>query len=568
MKCLLVSFNAKYIHSSLALRYIKEFCSEFDIDILELTINHDENQIIKSIYECKPDVIGFSCYIWNITYIKSIIPTIRKLLPNTKLILGGPEVSYNSRELLNELPIDILMEGEGEKTWKEYLQQEKKLCDIDGLIYKYNSQIIVNPPRKPMDMSELPFVYKDITDLKHKIIYYEASRGCPFSCQYCLSSVEAGVRFMPIERVYKDLDYFLSKNVPQVKFVDRTFNANKAFALNIWKYIINNDNGITNFHFEIAAELINNDMLEILSGARDGLIQFEIGVQSTNPKTLKSIMRPMPFEEIKKVSLSISKLGTIHQHLDLIVGLPFENYLSFRNSFNEVISIRPEQLQLGFLKVLKGSGLYHKASEFGIVYKDLPPYEVLYTNYITYDEIVLLHQVEEMLERYYNSNRFTTSLEYLFSLYNSEFDLFESLAKYWSLKQYDKVAHKKSAYYLLLLEFGQTVQNCNIELLKELIRWDWLCHENLKEVNTNLITIDQEIFKQDIHDKIKDDNWLACIDKQYITYEPKQRLRNIRIEYFKYNVKKFNLLDKPRATLFHYKYGANQADVTILMEEF
>ncbi len=447
MKCLLVSFNAKYIHSSLALRYIKEYCNDFNIEILELTINHDENQIISSIYKHKPDVIGFSCYIWNITYIKSIIPTLRKLLPETKLVLGGPEVSYNSRELLDELPIDIIMEGEGELTWKEYLtfltKQNTSLDSIQGLVYKDNTDIVVNPPRKPLDMSELPFVYQDITDLQHRIIYYEASRGCPFNCQYCLSSVGAGVRFMPLERVYRDLDYFLEKGVPQVKFVDRTFNANKKFASSIWKHIIQNDNGVTNFHFEIAAELITDEMLGMLGLARDGLIQFEIGVQSTNPKTLQAIKRNMPFEKIEKILLKIAELGTIHQHLDLIVGLPYENYESFKNSFNEVIWSRPEKLQLGFLKVLKGSGLYLNAEEYGIVYKDLPPYEVLYTNDISYDEVLLLHQIEEMLERYYNSNRFKSSIEYLFAYHDSEFELFEELAKYWALKGYDKVAHKK-----------------------------------------------------------------------------------------------------------------------------
>ncbi len=566
MKCLLVSFNAKYIHSSLALRYIKEYCNDFNIEILELTINHDENQIISSIYKHKPDVIGFSCYIWNITYIKSIIPTLRKLLPETKLVLGGPEVSYNSRELLDELPIDIIMEGEGELTWKEYLtfltKQNTSLDSIQGLVYKDNTDIVVNPPRKPLDMSELPFVYQDITDLQHRIIYYEASRGCPFNCQYCLSSVEAGVRFMPLERVYRDLDYFLEKGVPQVKFVDRTFNANKKFASSIWKHIIQNDNGVTNFHFEIAAELITDEMLGMLGLARDGLIQFEIGVQSTNPKTLQAIKRNMPFEKIEKILLKIAELGTIHQHLDLIVGLPYENYESFKNSFNEVIWSRPEKLQLGFLKVLKGSGLYLNAEEYGIVYKDLPPYEVLYTNDISYDEVLLLHQIEEMLERYYNSNRFKSSIEYLFAYHDSEFELFEELAKYWALKGYDKVAHKKGAYYLILLEFGKTIPGCNIELLKEFIRWDWLCHENLKEIDERLITIDQSKFKQEVHNQLKDDKFLASINKKYVDVEPKQRLRNMRIEYFKYHM--YSGCLKPCAALFVYNYGKNHAEVTIL----
>ncbi|OON98719.1 MAG: hypothetical protein ATN35_03840 [Epulopiscium sp. Nele67-Bin004] len=514
MKTLLVSFNAKFVHSSLALRYIKEFCTEYkdDIQILELTINHDENQIIKSIYNLQPDIIGFSCYIWNIEYITNIIPTLRKVLPNTTFILGGPEVTYNSRNLVLDLPIDFVMEGEGEITWQQYLDYRTKssidISEIDGLIYKKNNEIVANKPRKPLNMKDLPFVYKDMTDLNNKIIYYEASRGCPFSCQYCLSSAIAGVRFMPLERVLDDLQYFLDKNLPQVKFVDRTFNANKNFAISIWKYIIDNDNGITNFHFEIAAEMMRDEMFEVLKNAREGLIQFEIGVQSTNPKTLDAIKRPMPFSEIKKISLKIEEIGTIHQHLDLIVGLPYEDYASFRNSFNEVISIRPEQLQLGFLKVLKGSGLYNDAEKYGIVYKDLPPYEVLYTNYLSYKEVLKLHLVEEMLERYYNSERFEATLEYLFTLYESPFDFFESIATYWDDKGYDKVAHKKSAYYFLLLEFGLTIKTIDAVLLKELIRWDWMNHENLKEGQATLNTLDQDEFKQDMHDKLKDDEWV------------------------------------------------------------
>ncbi len=579
MKFLLVSFNAKFVHSSLALRYIKEFCTEYknNIEILELTINHDENQIIKSIYKKQPEVIGFSCYIWNMTYISSIIPTLRKLLPNTKFILGGPEVSYDSRNLLNTLPIDVLMEGEGEVTWKEYLDYFTKntiqLCDIEGIIYKLDNEIIVNAPRKPIDMSLLPFVYKDMTELKHKIIYYEASRGCPFSCQYCLSSVEKGVRFLPLERVLGDMDYFLENKVPQVKFVDRTFNAKKTFAIAIWKYIIEHDNGITNFHFEIAGEMLTNDMIELLKVAREGLIQFEIGVQSTNLDTLKAIKRPLPFEEIKKISQQIAIYHNIHQHLDLIVGLPYEDYVTFKKSFNEVIAIRPEQLQLGFLKVLKGSGLYKDAKKYGIVYKEFPPYEVLYTNYISYDEVLLLHTIEEMLERYYNSGRFNHSLEYLFELFESEFELFERMALFWEEENYDKVAHKKSAYYLILLEFGQTLDNCNIELLKELIRWDWLTHENLKDDYKILNTIDQTIYKADIHDNLKNDIWLENINQDYISITPKQRLRNMRIEFFKYNVfdnnenKLGTLLREPIGVLFYYSYGKNQAEITILTED-
>lgn len=308
MKVLLLALNAKYIHTSLALRYIKSYCKDYEshITILETTINNNETEMIKAIYKEKPDIIGISCYIWNMSFVKTLIPTLRKLLPHTTLVLGGPEVSYEGDHLFEALDIDLVMEGEGEETWKQYLdyriQGKGSLQDINGIIYKKENVIIKNAPRQPLDLKHLPFVYDSLEGLEHKIIYYEASRGCPFNCQYCLSSTHKGVRFVPLERVKIHLTYFLEQRVKQVKFVDRTFNTKKAYAMAIWEHIIANDNGSTNFHFEIAAELIDDDMLELLKGARNGLIQFEIGVQSTNMKVLEAISRKMPYEDIKEIT--------------------------------------------------------------------------------------------------------------------------------------------------------------------------------------------------------------------------------------------------------------------------
>lgn len=542
MNIVLASLNAKFIHSSLALRYIKAYCKNYEehIKILEMTINHEEDQVIQEIFHAKPDVLAFSCYIWNMVQIKKLIPTLRKILPNTKIILGGPEVSYKSEKLFDTLAIDAVMEGEGEETWAQYLdymiEGKGKLETIDGLVYKKNEQVFRNKARKPLEMAKLPFVYHNMIGLEHKILYYEASRGCPFNCQYCLSSIDKGVRLMPIERVKTELQYFLDTKVPQVKFVDRTFNTNKQFARDIWQYIIDHDNGETNFHFEIAAELLDDDSINLLKAAREGLIQFEIGVQSTNMEVLQVIRRPMPFEKIAVVVNKVKALKTIHQHLDLIAGLPLEDYQSFKKSFNDVISLRPEQFQLGFLKLLRGSGLRDSAKEYGIVYKDEPPYEVLYTKHISYEELVQLHAIEEMVERYYNSGRFNSSMEYLYTFFPSVFDCYEALAHFWQEQGYDKIQHKKQAYYLKLLEFAEKIKDIKINLMKEIIRFDWYMHELIKDLPEELVTISQAVYKEEVYQKLKDTNFIEAVSKKAAILPTKQRVRKMHIEYFIYDI--------------------------------
>jgi radical SAM superfamily enzyme YgiQ (UPF0313 family) len=567
LNILLLALNAKYIHSSLALRSIKAYCKEYtaSIKLLETTINNNENEIIKEIYKVSPDVLGISCYIWNMSFIKLLIPTLKKILPQMTIILGGPEVSYQSEELLTALGVDCIMEGEGEETWQEYLDYRFKdlysLSEIEGLIYKQGTVIKKNKARTPLNLEHLPFVYNNLTGLEHKIIYYEASRGCPFNCQYCLSSIQNGVRFVPVDRVKEHLHYFCDNRVKQVKFVDRTFNANKKYALALWHYIIAHDNGYTNFHFEIAAELIDEEMIEVLSGARKGLIQFEIGVQSTNPKVLDTIKRKMPFEEISKIVLQIKALDNIHQHLDLIAGLPFEDYTSFKNSFNDVIALRPEQFQLGFLKVLKGSGLRKNAAAYGLVYKQEPPYEILYTNALSYDEILRLHSIEEMLERYYNSERFKTSLEYLFNCFESPFSFFEALAIYWEQKGYDLIQHNKMSYVLRLCEFCLTKPQINSELIKEFLRFDYLKHEHLKEIPSELQTLDNSSYKETDNSLLKNDDFIGALAPHLIALSSRQRHKITHIEHFKYPIYKAYttgiyqesaVLQEPCGILFDY----------------
>lgn len=573
MRVLLLALNAKFIHTSLALRYIKSYCQEYEnqMHILETSINNNENEIIKAIYKEQPDVIGISCYIWNMSYIKLLIPTLKKILPNVTIILGGPEVSYEGESLLQIPEIDIIMEGEGEETWKEYLDYrihgKGELSDINGLVYRNEEGIIHrNAARQPLDLNKLPFVYDTLDGLSHKILYYEASRGCPFNCQYCLSSIEQGVRFVPIEKVKKHMAYFLDKKVKQVKFVDRTFNARRQYAMAIWQYIIENDNGYTNFHFEIAAELIHDEMFELLAHARPGLIQFEIGVQSTNPNVLKIIKRPMPFEDIKKVVERIDALGNIHQHLDLIAGLPEEDYASFRNSFNDVMSLRPEQFQLGFLKLLKGSGLREKADQYGLIYKSEPPYEILYTSYISYEEILRLHGIDDLVDRYYNNGRFKYALEYLFKCYEYPFDFFEAFSIFWEEKGYDLIEHNKMANYYHLIEFSIDNPKVNGEILKEMIRFDYLLHEPLKEIPELFETTRREALKEDFNALLKDDEWVNQYVPTMKELAPRQRYRLSFLDAYHYPVwKMFSNPDEiltrceiPKKVLFDYSHSPVQ----------
>ena len=436
--------------------------------------------------------------------------------------------------------LDFIMEGEGEETWYEYLNYAINnigdLKNIAGLIYKTNNTLIKTSPREPLNLEHLPFVYHSLEGLEHRIIYYEASRGCPFNCQYCLSSVEKGVRFVPLEKVRMHLNYFLEKRVKQVKFVDRTFNTKKQYAMAIWNHIITYDNGYTNFHFEIAAELLSDDMLELLKSARNGLIQFEIGVQSTNPLVLDTIKRNMPYEDIREIVNKIKALGNIHQHLDLIAGLPYEDYTSFANSFNKVIALRPEQFQLGFLKLLKGSGLRNAATQYGLVYKDEPPYEILYTADITYNQILKLHSIEELLERYYNSGRFKSSLEYLFTIYESPFNFFESLSTFWEQKEYDLVQHNKVAYYIHLISFAQEQSKINIDLLKEHLRLDYILAEPVKEIPASFETSEREEVRGLYNTLIKDDQFIAEYCPALSNFIPRQRYKLTHVDYFTYNV--------------------------------
>ena len=488
MKILLVACNAKYIHSNLAVYDLQAYASDYadHIVLKEYTINQQKDDIMRDIYLEHPDVVCVSCYIWNLSFVKELMADLIKILPGADFWAGGPEVSYDAEKFLTEnSEFKGVMVGEGEETFKElagyYVEKNpQNLKDMTGICYRDGDQIIHNGWRQIMDLSSIPFIYKDLSEFKNRIIYYESSRGCPFSCSYCLSSIDKKLRFRDTETVKKELQFFIDNKVPQVKFVDRTFNCKHDHAMAIWKYINEHDNGVTNFHFEISADLLREEELQEMSTMRPGMIQLEIGVQSTNPDTIKAIHRTMDFEKLKGIVDRIHSFGNIHQHLDLIAGLPYEDYDSFRHSFNDVYALKPQQLQLGFLKVLKGSHMMEMCKEYGIVYKTQEPYEVLSTKWLDYDHVLKLKTVENMVEVYYNSGQFQNTLEYLEKFFPDAFSIYERLGSFYMEKGYGDVSHTRMRRYEILLEFLEDVPEISMDQVKDQMVYDLYLRENLK----------------------------------------------------------------------------------------
>lgn len=491
MKILLATCNAKYIHSNLAVYNLKSCSGKYspNVVIKEYTINQIRDDILKDIYLEQPDVICFSCYIWNISFVKELVPDLKKILPHVDFWAGGPEVSYDAVEFLKKNPAFFgVMVGEGEETFHElagyYIERKpENLKEIRGVAFHDETKVpdIVHTGwRELMDLSKVPFAYSNLTEFKNRIIYYESSRGCPFSCSYCLSSIDKKLRFRDIELVKNELQFFIDNKVPQVKFVDRTFNCKHDHAMAIWRYITEHDNGITNFHFEISADLLREEELALMKTMRPGLIQLEIGVQSTNPQTIKAIRRTMDFEKLKGIVEQIHGFGNIHQHLDLIAGLPYEGYDSFHKSFCDVYALRPEQFQLGFLKVLKGSHMMEMTGEYQILYKDREPYEVLSTAWLTYGEILRLKMVESMVEVYYNSGQFKHTLVFLEQYFEDPFRMYEALGRFYEKKGYSEISHSRMRRYEILMEFAGEQKEIPLEVLSDVMLLDLYLRENLK----------------------------------------------------------------------------------------
>jgi radical SAM superfamily enzyme YgiQ (UPF0313 family) len=518
MKLLLVAVNAKYIHSNLAVYSLRAYAGAYSehIKIVEMTINNSEEEILKAIYTENAEVVAFSCYIWNISMVQCVAAKLRKVQPQVKIWFGGPEVSYDACQCLERNAfLDGIMLGEGEQTFLElteyYVEEKKNLEEIAGLAFResatllsakvplgvtykqelpstQNDQLIMTPERGLIPLDSIPFPYQSMVEFKNRIIYYESSRGCPFTCSYCLSSIDKTVRLRSTDLVKKELKKLLDYQVPQVKFVDRTFNCNKKHSMEIWRFLKENDNGITNFHFEISADLLTDEEIDFLSSLRPGQVQFEIGIQSTNSNTIKAICRRMDLDKLKNNVARIKAGNNIHQHLDLIAGLPLEDEKSFEQSFNEVYRMKPDQLQLGFLKVLKGSLMEKEREGYGIVCSDEPPYEVLRTGSIDYATILKLKGICEMVEIYYNSAQFTNSIGFLEYYYASPMKLYLELYDYYELNKLDSLSHSRMRRYEILLDFYREVaaradakqEPEALPLFSELLLYDLFLRENLK----------------------------------------------------------------------------------------
>ncbi len=577
MKFLLTAVNAKYIHSNPAIYSLRAYAGEElqrHIEIAEYTINNYMQDILADIYKRKPDVIGFSCYIWNWNLIQDLLRELPQVLPDADIWLGGPEVSYDADLILKEYPqVSGIMVGEGEATFKEllevYVQVEKRdtvkqqctmeqrymveqqcaaeqgdMLESGNALWERRWQQIpglclhtgYTPVRELTDISSLPFLYNDLDLFNNRIIYYETSRGCPYRCSYCLSSIDKKVRLRDISIVKKELQFFLDHKVPQVKFVDRTFNCNHEHAMEIWRYIYEHDNGVTNFHFEISADILREDEIALLKKFRPGLAQLEIGVQSTNEVTIKTIHRVMNVARLEHIVEAIQEGGNIHQHLDLIAGLPYEDYESFGRSFDRVYAMEPEQLQLGFLKVLKGSEMHDRAQEFEICYLSKPPYEVLHTKWLSYDEILRLKNIEQMVEIYYNSNQYTHTLPFLMRAFSGPFAMFEAMADFYEHQGYFVNSPARAYRYQVLLKFAEVYDGENYDIYKELLTYDMYLRENLKSRPDFATDMSEDTIKSAIRRFYQTEEQERKFLPSYMAYDWKQLSKMTHLEPFCYPV--------------------------------
>ena len=575
MKILLVAINAKYIHSNPAVYSLKACTGEYEshVDIVEFTINQQPSFILREIYKKNPDVIAFSCYIWNYNLIDSIIPDLHNILPDVDIWVGGPEVSYDASEVINRWQLRGVMIGPGEGVF-HHLVSSYVQNTSDEL-----PNILDGNSTHKLSLDEIPFWYKDLTDFEHRIIYYESSRGCPFSCSYCISAIDKTMDFRSVERVCRELDFFLEQKVLQVKFVDRTFNCNKDHALPILQYILEHDNGITNFHFEIAADLLDEDYFELFKKLRPGAVQLEIGVQSTFEKTIDEIDRKMDFEKVAVAVERIIEQDNIHVHLDLIAGLPFEDLKTFQKSFNDVYALNPEQLQLGFLKVLKGSDMEKRADEYELKYTNLPPYEVLSTKWLPYEDVCHLKGIEEVFEIYYNSGQFHNALDYLCSYFDTPYDMYDFIASWYEEHDLFGVQSSRAQKYGILLECGtayitsylekqkdesgwsvaifnkllseraaaKEMSVCNFvtAFFKECLTMDLYLRENMK--NRPVFCSSLERWKSDIHDILYEESQTHALFPALSDCSYRDLTKNLHVEVFEY------IFDKPTALIYHYE---------------
>ena len=520
MKVLLVGVNSRFTHSNLAIRYLKAYTEDLDYKCLikEFSINDRVERIVQEIISEEADIVAFSCYIWNKDYVEQISDLIKLIDSNIKLLFGGPEVSFDSENYLKDSLSDYLIEGEGEETFREFIEciiNNRNLKEVKGLYYKENNEIFYGGKRKLMDLNKIIFPYTTDDDLNNKIVYFESSRGCPFNCKYCLSSTIRGVRFMELERVKKDLKFLTDRKVRLVKFVDRTFNCSEEFAMGIWEYLISLDTE-TIFHFEISADILSDKQLKLLENAQRGRFQFEIGVQTTNNEVLKNINRFVIFEDIKRQVMALKKHGNIMQHLDLIAGLPGENLESFKKSFNDLYHIEPDEIQLGFLKILKGAPMKEEAEKWGIVHSNYTPYEVLKTKDISYEGIILLKRIEEMVDKYYNSQKFSTILKYFVKKFDTPFEFYYELGQFFYEKGYLSRNISSTDYYKVFIEFNMEKLKEEDFALKEIVKYDYLKYNKKKWLPEFLTReVDKEI-ERSIKEKLLQNNTINSVNSAHV----------------------------------------------------
>lgn len=546
MKILLTTLNSKFIHTNLAIRYLKEFVRDIQkVDIKEYTINNSIDYILKDIHKGNYDLILFSTYIWNVGDTVRICENLKKINSEVKIGLGGPEVSYDSIEAMKKYNfVDYILVGEGELVFKDlvlYLKGKKEIEETKGIVYRKDNEIKFNgdmPLLENLDEIPSPYENLDIKEYENKIVYYESSRGCPFNCQYCLSSTLKGLRYFSIDRVKKDLKSLIDAKVSQIKFIDRTFNANRAFAKEIMNFLMENDNNYTTYHFEVTAHLLDEDMLNFLSKCKEGLFQFEIGVQTTNQQALDEVGRRDDFNKLSYVVKKIASFRNIHQHLDLIAGLPYEDYNSFENSFNDVFNLGIEHIQLGFLKMIKGTGVRNRALLHGYKYKDYAPYEILYNNYMNYDEILKLKDIEEILETYYNSKNFTLSMKYIIFNYYKEspFKFFEDFSTYFDENGYFDMSQGKNQLYKILLDFYEFKINKNLEIFRDVLKYDYISLGKTSNIPNFFDKFELEDFKNRCHIFLQDEDNLDKYLERFKNTPAKQIIKHVHFECFKFDI--------------------------------
>ena len=539
MKTLLVGINSKFIHSNLAVRYLKAYTKKlnYESEILEVTINDSIENIVRAIILKKPNIVGFSTYIWNLEYVEKISRIIKEIDSNIEIFYGGPEVSYDSLSFLSNSAGDYVIEGEGEETFYEFMKNKingDSLNSIKGLYIKnQDGSINYAGQRALIDMNSIVFPYNDKDDLKNKIVYYEASRGCPFRCKYCLSSTTHGVRFLPVERVKRELKFLIDQDVKLIKFVDRTFNCNSKFAMEIWRFLIEEGSN-TCFHFEISADILKHEEIELLAKAKNGQFQFEVGVQTTNNEVLKNINRFVNFDDIKEKVIELESIKNIKQHLDLIAGLPGEDLNSFKKSFDDVYSIKPEEIQLGFLKLLKGSSMREEAEKWGMKFSPYPPYEILRTNDISYEEILILKNTEKVVDKYYNSRKFTNIINFLIKKWDSPFRFFYELGQYFYDKGYFNIHISNNEYYKVFLDFNMEMLREDEEPLKSIVRYDYLSFNKKRGIpdflKSDITKTEERVIKENIKNDIGtwDNSW--TIDKFVIDMEEFEKNKKVIIK--------------------------------------